>query len=171
MSGGRSQGLSCRIRKVLTGRRGFHLREFVHTCLEIALADLSAPVSIPTRLPAGSSYRTRRLPKAFLHRCADLVPIPAESPGGVHEPLDDLGLEHGRDLATGEQDVAAPVPDRRQASFHLAFACRPASPWARYARTHAPSVLKSTPNSRASCSTGKPSSRHDGTALRRSSYG
>src|SRR5208337_1133366 len=44
---------------------------------------------------------------------------------------------------------------------------KPASPWSRYSLTHLDKVLRPTPISRATRSTGKLSSRHNCTALRR----
>jgi hypothetical protein len=47
--------------------------------------------------------------------------------------------------------------------------CKPASPWSRYNLTHLDKVLRPTPISRATRSTGKLSSKHNCTALRRTS--
>ena len=49
--------------------------------------------------------------------------------------------------------------------------CKPASPWSRYNLTHLDKVLRPTPISRATRSTGKLSSKHNCTALRRTSNG
>gem|GEM_PF-860568 len=51
------------------------------------------------------------------------------------------------------------------------FDCKPTSPWARYNLTHLDKVLWPTPISWATCCTGKLSSKHNCTALRRTSKG